>query len=82
MLLVQKPQLAVKLTGEHEGAALRLAVTTDGSQILHRIGVQKFYDFVHNKYLPKFVVSLDVFHVMRFVRLVKYVQYCGMVTSG
>ena len=46
-----EPQLAVQLTGEHEGAALCLAVTTDGSKILHRVGIQKFYDFIHDKYL-------------------------------
>ena len=32
-------------------AALGLAVTAHGGQILHRVGVQKFYDFVHDKYL-------------------------------
>ena len=51
-----EPQLAVQFACEHEGAALCLAVTTDGSQILHRVGIQKFYDFVHDKYLQKLVV--------------------------
>ena len=37
-----------------------LAVTTDGSQILHRVGIQKFYDFVHDKYLQK----ICCFHLM------------------
>ncbi len=46
-----EPQLAVQLTGKHEGTALGLAVTADSGQILHRIGIQKFYDFVHDKYL-------------------------------
>ena len=32
-------------------AALGLDVTAHGGQILHRVGVQKFYDFVHDKYL-------------------------------
>ena len=52
------------------------------SQILHRVGIQKFYDFVHDKYLRNLLFSLDGFIVMRFVRLVKYAHYCGMVTSG
>lgn len=46
-----EPQLAVQLAREHEGTALCLAVTTDGSKILHRVGIQKFYDFIHDKYL-------------------------------
>ena len=46
-----EPHLAVQLTGELERTALGLAVTADSGQILHRIGIQKFYDFVHDKYL-------------------------------
>ena len=43
--------LATVIAREHEGTALCLAVTTDGSKILHRVGIQKFYDFIHDKYL-------------------------------
>ena len=42
-----EPELAVQLAGEHKGAALSAAVPADGGQVLHRVGVQKFYDFVH-----------------------------------
>ena len=34
-----EPQLAFQLIGEHKGAALGLAVTAHGSQILHGIGI-------------------------------------------
>ena len=46
-----EPQLAVQLACEHEGAALCLAIAAHGCQILHGICIQKFNDFVHNKYL-------------------------------
>ena len=75
-----EPQLAVQLTGKHEGMALGLAVTAYGGQILHRVCVQKFYDFIHGMYLHTLFFS-DSFIVMRFVRLVKYAQYCGVVTK-
>ena len=77
-----EPQLAVQFASEHKRAALCLTVTTDGSQILHGVGIQKFNDFIHDKYLRNLLFSLDALIVMRFVRLVKYAQYCGMVTSG
>ena len=59
-----EPQLAVQFAGEHEGAALCLAVTTDSSKILHRVGIQKFYDFVHDKYLRNLLFSLDALIVI------------------
>ena len=74
-----EPQLAVQLTGKHEGTALGLAVTANGGQILHRVCVQKFYDFIHEMYLHTLLFP-DCFIVMRFVRLVKYAQNCGIVT--
>ena len=74
-----EPQLAVQLTGKHEGTALGLAVTAYGGQILHRVCVQKFYDFIHEMYLHT-LFFFDSFIVMRFVRLVKYAQDCGIVT--
>lgn len=46
-----EPQLAALLQAEHEGAALGLAVTAYGSQILDGVGLQKSNDFFHNKYL-------------------------------
>ena len=42
---------AVQLACEHDGAALCLAIAAHGCQILHGICIQKFTDFVHNKYL-------------------------------
>ena len=29
----------------------------DGSQILHRVGIQKFYDFIHTKYLQNVFIT-------------------------
>ena len=74
-----EPQLAVQLAGEHEGAALCLAVAAYGGQILYRVCVQKFYDFIHEMYLYT-LFFLDSFIVMRFAGLVKYAQDCGIVT--
>ena len=48
-----EPQPAVPLPGEHEGAALGLAVPAHGGQVLDRILIQKFHDFVHDKLPPK-----------------------------
>ena len=37
-----EPQLAIQLACKHKGAALGLAITAYGSQILHGVGIQKF----------------------------------------
>lgn len=53
-----EPQLAIHLTGKHEGTALGFAVTAYGSQILYGILLQKLYNFVHGKYLLIFLIHI------------------------
>ena len=87
-----EPQLAVQLTGEHEGAALGLAVTADGSQILHGVGIQEFNDFVqrHGLVPPGLLhwvcgasrrAPADEAMIHPFLPGVKYAQ-CGNLVTG
>ena len=88
-----EPQLAVQLTGEHEGTALGLAVTANGGQILHGVGIQEFNDFVqrHGLVPPGLLhwvcgasrrAPADEAMIHPFLPGVKYAQCGNLVTGG